>query len=58
MKAVLTIEIEYSEEGFDPLLARRVLLHAAQHLAENGLLSDETDMEVETWGAVVELERA
>lgn len=49
----LVISVEYKPNGVPLADLRRLLYDASRHLANEGLLSGETDAEVEEWSAVV-----
>jgi hypothetical protein len=52
MKVTLKISLEIAEP-FDEVLAERALDYAAQHLAANGLLTDE-NASLEDWSHAIE----
>ena len=56
MRAVLKLTIDYDNETISSDKdIERVLSFAAQHLASNGLLSDEHSI-IDEWGFVVEVD--
>ena len=48
MTMVLHLKVVYSLNGVNPAVLKNVLLNAAQHVVDNGLLSGETEAEVIT----------
>lgn len=49
----LSITVDYGKDNGDPEMIERLLISAARHLVSNGLLTQETDLEVEEWSIFV-----